>query len=36
VEASSPGMEFVVLIRGRPARARVVKLPFYSRTKEKT
>ncbi len=36
VEASSPGMEFVIMIRGRPAHARVVKLPFYSRTKVKT
>ncbi len=31
VEAASPGTELWVEIRGRRARARVVKLPFYSR-----
>ena len=33
VGASAPGTEFVISIRGRPARARVVELPFYSRTR---
>ncbi len=34
VASSSPGSEFAVDIRGRRARARVVPLPFYKRSKK--
>lgn len=33
---SAPGTEFMVLIRGKEARARVVPTPFYKRAKEQS
>ena len=34
LEKSAPGTEFMVLIRGKETRARVVPTPFYKRTKK--
>jgi aminomethyltransferase len=36
LEKSAPGTEFMVLIRGKETRARVVPTPFYKRPKERT
>ncbi len=36
VERSAPGAEVVVDLRGRPARARVVALPFYKRPRTRS
>jgi aminomethyltransferase len=33
LDKSAPGSEFMVLIRGKETRARVVPTPFYKRAK---